>query len=223
MWSGFYNIMGRQDIHMDAALGEVSLVGNLAGKSIYPFEIVSEDDTYCYGEIIVTDNFKQDIAHCYIPYTAKYKALKVRFKYELLGGTTEFVINQTNNKEWFEIFKESKHNIYLSEYRMLNENYLFVLVFDDDGYITVYSGDDTDMEIKPALMQNETFLLKALAGNVYQYPTVGVGLIKFLHGNFKDTGLAAKLKKEFESDGMIINDAYMDSTTGELLLDVIEK
>lgn len=208
---------------MNAALGEVSLSGSLAGKNIYPFDIVSENDTYCYGEIIVNDSFKQDIAYCYIPYLAKYKVLKVRFKYELLGGTTEFVVNPSNGKEWFEIFKEVKQAIYISEYRILNENNFFVLVFNNNEYVTIYSGGDTDMEIKPALIQNETFLLKAFASNIYQYPTVGVGLINFLHGNFENTGLAEKLKKEFESDDMIINNAYMDSETGELLLDAIEK
>ncbi len=76
---------------------------------------------------------------------------------------------------------------------------------------------------QPALRQNEVFLLKASAGNIYQHPTTGVGLIDFLHGNFENTGLAAKLQSEFENDKMIINNAYMDSATGEMLLDVIEK
>ena len=50
-----------------------------------------------------------------------------------------------------------------------------------------------------------------------------MGLIDFLHGNFETTGLAARLQREFENDRMIINNAYMDSETGELLLDVTEK
>lgn len=183
---------------------------------------ISEDDIYCYGEITVPESTKRDITHCYIPYIAKYKILKVRFKYELLGGMTEFVINPANNQVWFEIFKEEKQPIHLSEYRTLNENHFFVLVWGD-GYVTIYSGEDTDMGFKPSLSQNETFLLKAHTGNIYQYPTTGVGLITFLHGNFENTGLAAKLKKEFESDDMIINNAYMDSATGELVLEVVEK
>lgn len=214
--------MARQDIHMDAALGEVSLRGNLAGKSVYPFELVSEDELYCYGEVTVGEGFKSDMAHCYISYTAKYKTLKVRFKYELLGGMVEFVKNPTTNQVWFEVFREPKQPIRISEYRTLNEDHFFALVFSE-SYITIYSGDDTDMEIKPSLSQNETFLLKALASNIYQHPTTGVGLITFLHGNFENTGLAAKLKKEFESDSMVINNAYMDSATGELLLEVTEK
>ena len=76
--------------------------------------------------------------------------------------------------------------------------------------------------MRPALRQNEMFLLKAASGNLYQYPTTGVGLIDFLHGNFENSGLAAKLQSEFENDRMTINEAYMNSQTGELLLDVTE-
>jgi hypothetical protein len=91
------------------------------------------------------------------------------------------------------------------------------------GYLALYSGEETDFVFRPALRQNEVFLLKASAGNLYQHPTTGVGLIDFLHGNFENTGLAAKLQSEFAGDKMIINNAYMDSATGEILLDVTEK
>ena len=50
-----------------------------------------------------------------------------------------------------------------------------------------------------------------------------MGLVDFLHGNFENTGLAARLQSEFENDRMTINDAFMNSETGELLLDVTEK
>ena len=39
----------------------------------------------------------------------------------------------------------------------------------------------------------------------------------------KNNGLAAKLQSEFQNDRMIIRNAYMDSATGELLLETEEK
>ena len=63
------------------------------------------------------------------------------------------------------------------------------------------------------------FLLKAFPGNLYQHPTTGVGLIDFLHGNFENNNLAARLQAEFKGDNMVIINAYMDSATGELLLE----
>lgn len=112
--------------------------------------------------------------------------------------------------------------IRLSEYAEVNADSLFRLV-RRGGTLELYSGTDTDVRIGAALRQNEVFLLKASPGSLYQHPTTGVGLIDFLHGNFETTGLAARLQREFENDRMIINNAYMDSETGELLLDVTEK
>ena len=66
-------------------------------------------------------------------------------------------------------------------------------------------------------------MLKAAAGNLYQHPNTGVGLIDFLHSNLENNGLAAKLQSEFQNDRMIIRNAYMDSATGELLLETEEK
>ena len=56
-------------------------------------------------------------------------------------------------------------------------------------------------------MQNGTFLLKAVAGNLYQHPTTGVGLIDFLHSNMENNGLAAKLQAEFGADKVVIKNA----------------
>ena len=87
----------------------------------------------------------------------------------------------------------------------------------------MYSGSETDFEIGAAKAQNETFLLKASAGNLYQHPTTGVGLVDYLHSSLENNGLAAKLQSEFLSDKVIIKNAYMDSVTGELLLETEEK
>ncbi|MFR2062735.1 MAG: hypothetical protein ACLS37_13150 [Alistipes sp.] len=53
---------------------------------------------------------------------------------------------------------------------------------------------------------------ESLPGNLYQHPTTGVGLIDFLHGNFENNNLAARLQSEF-GDNMVIINAYMDSVT----------
>jgi len=109
----------------------------------------------------------------------------------------------------------------VSEFHRINENGNFRFRIED--YLLVYSGDDTDFLVKHSQGQNEIFLLKAFAGNLYQYPTTGVGLVEYLHGNFENSGLAAKLQSEFENDKMVVKNAYMDSDTGELYLDVEEK
>ena len=149
----------------------------------------------------------------------------IRFKLENGNGVDEFMINRTDNKIWFPVYilhEDEEVPIKLSEFRKYNENDYYNLLMKN-GKLELYSADETDFQIKASLQQNEIFLLKAMAGNIYQYPKTGVGLIEFLHGNFENSGLAQKLQSEFEADNMIINNAFMDSATGELLLDVTEK
>ncbi len=228
--------MARQDIDIDAVFGEVNTTDGLTNKVIYDFALLeyvegADNEQYAYGEITVPQGFESrytDSAgiHIVIPYTPSYKQLRVRFRVDNPGGDTEYLVNSTDNRTWFPVYCENDgggvFQIRLAEFAELNGNGNFNL-FLRRGYLALYSGEDTDFVFQPALRQNEVFLLKASAGNLYQHPTTGVGLIDFLHGNFENTGLAAKLQSEFENDKMIINNAYMDSETGELLLDVTEK
>lgn len=224
--------MARQDIQIDTAYGELETTDNIVGKALYDFVLPDEmegldNDTYCYGEVIlprgsekrVRDGFQ---AHVYVPYRAVYKLLMIRFR---VGGDEdppEYVVNPTTNRHWYEVVLPDGGEIRLAEFRRLNSGNYYNLVLSG-GVLRLYSGHETDLLIKASLAQNETFLLKASAGNLYQHPLTGVGLIDYLHGNFENTGLAAKLQSEFEADNMVIVNAYMDSSTGELLLEVKEK
>lgn len=224
--------MARQDISMNANYGEVNLTGNLTSKVFYPFVYLGEmagmdNEHYCYGEIIIPLNFERHYRageglRVSIPYTPEYKQLAVRFIFDTGDGSRQYMVNRTNNGHWFTIVQESGI-IYLPEFPLFNEDEIFHLVFHDTGTLRLYSGNESDFIIKPSLKQNEVFMLKSLTGNLYQYPTTGVGLVNYLHGNFETSGLPAKLLQEFSDDGMIVNNAYMDSSTGELVLDVTEK
>jgi hypothetical protein len=228
--------MPRQDIEIDAEYGEVNTTDNLTNKVIYGFALLSrvegaDNDSIAYGEITVPPGFESRYSdsagiHVVIPYTPSYKQLYVRFRVEHPGGGTEYLVNPADNRVWWMVCRENGEgeisNVRLAELPALNGNGNFNLLMRR-GYLTVYSGEETDFVFRPALRQNEVFLLKAFAGNLYQHPTTGVGLVDYLHGNFENTGLAAKLQSEFTNDKMTINNAYMDSTTGELLLDVTEK
>lgn len=228
--------MARQDISVDATYGEVETTDNLTSKAIYDLTLFgriegADNDHYIYGEITVPSGFEsrysdQSGIHVCIPYTPSYKQLVIRLRIDHPGGATEYFVNPVDNRTWFTVFQEDAEGepsqIRAAEFIGLNENENYNLLLRR-GYLVIYSGDDTDFLFQPALKQNEIFLLKAFASNLYQHPTTGVGLIDFLHANFENSGLAEKLQSEFEADHMIINEAYMDSTTGELLLDVTEK
>ncbi|MEG0455122.1 MAG: hypothetical protein RR559_07250 [Bacteroides sp.] len=222
--------MARQDIQIDTVYGELETTDIIVGKNSYDFMLLeslpgSDNDNFRYGEITIPKGHEKKVvngfqAHISIPYTPYYKELKVRFRVASESDTPEYMINKTDNGIWFRACLPEGRQIRMSELRKLNErNYNLILM---DGVLWIYSGKQTDLLIKASLGQNQTFLLKASAGNLYQHPLTGVGLIDYLHGNFENTGLAAKLQSEFEADKMVINNAYMDSATGELLLDVEE-
>lgn len=213
---------------MDASCGEVNLADNLTDKRIYPFEYLGMDtDRYAYGEIRVPGNFEsryndKDGIRVYIPYIPQYKELKIRFSLEKGDGNESYLRNRNDNSIWFTVLSPDLGTVYLSAFRTVNETNHFNLILHE-GKLLLYSANETDFIIKPSLEQTKVFLLKAAAGNLYQHPTTGVGLIRYLHGNFENSNLPGKLQQEFEADGMIIKNAYMDSETGELLLDVDDR
>lgn len=224
--------MARQDISMDANYGEVNFTDNLTNKIFYPFKYFGEmpgmdNVNYCYGEIIVPQDFEKHYLtsnglRVVIPYIPEYKQLSTRFRFDTENDEIRYMINRSNNGHWFTLANENGP-VYLSEFPLLNEEGIFQLVFHETGILTPYCGTESDFIIKASLKQNEVFILKSLTGNLYQFPTTGVGLINYLHANFETSGLSAKLIQEFSDDGMIIHNAYMDSATGELILDVTEK
>lgn len=235
-WGFSFNnqiIMARQDINVNAVHGELNTTDNLTSKVIYEFNMLEsqkgmDNDQFCYAEILVPPNFEgsykdENGIHVNIPYITEFKELKICFRIDNKIEQEEFVLNKTNNQIWFPVYAENKRTIKISEYRQINENCNFNLLMNEEGYLTLFSGHETDLLIKASLAQNEAFLLKAFAGGLYQYPTTGVGLIDYLHGNFENAGLAQKLQSEFISDKMIIEDASMDSYTGNLYLNVKEK
>lgn len=221
---------------MDARYGEVKVADNLTGKAVCPFTLLDgsgmpDPDGCCYGEVTVPSGFErlyrdETGLHVYIPYEPVYKKLVVRLRKD--GGTEnpEYVLNPSDNRNWFPVYVEKAEGGYtavrLSELPEYNAEGYFNLLLRD-GYLALYSGAETDFQIRASKVQNEMFLLKAAAGNLYQYPSTGVGLIDYLHSSLENNGLAAKLQSEFTDDKMIIKNAYMDSATGELLLEVEEK
>lgn len=219
---------------MDAALGEVNTTDNLAGKYFCPFVLLGalpaeDNDRWLFAEVRLSLSLASRCRdgvqiHVRIPYVADSRKLRVRLRTDEGDGQPDYRPNPENNRLWYTVVWDEAGEhvpVRMSEIRRCNAEGDFTLVLQG-GALVLYSASETDMMMRPALRQNEMFLLKAAAGNLYQYPTTGVGLIDFLHGNFENSGLAARLQSEFENDRMIINEAYMNSETGELLLDVTE-
>lgn len=228
----FFNVMLRQDIQIDTDYGELETADNIIGKMNYGFRLLGhideqDNDNYCYGEVLIPRGFEKRIREGFkiyirLPYRSLYKELKVRLRVDSQNGMSEYVLNRNTNNQWYCVVMPDGDKIRISEFRTLGSEEIYNLVLSNGAFL-IYSGHETDLLIKPSLPQNQNFLLKASAGTLYQHPLTGVGLIDFLHGNFENSGLATKLQNEFKADNMIVVNAYMNSETGELLLEVKEK
>lgn len=224
--------MARQDIQIDTDFGELETTDNIVGRTNYDFVLLGrvegqDNDNYCYGEMLIPREFEKRVkegfqAHIRLPYKPLNKELQVRLRVDIENSQPEYILNQTTNGQWYGVVLPDGNKIRISEYRTLGSDNIYCLRLTS-GVFHIYSGHQTDLLIKASLPQNQNFLLKATAGTLYQHPLTGVGLIDFLHGNFENSGLAAKLQREFEADNMIVVNAYMNSETGELLLEVKEK
>lgn len=221
---------------MDASRGEVVTTDNIVSKTFCPFTLLEaqpemDNDRCLFAEIdlppVLASRCKVGMEiHVRIPYISDTRWVYVRLRIDGGNGMPEYWLNPTDNTMWFSVLSQNDMwglmPAQMADFRRINSAGVFKLVIEN-GILMLYSGEETDLMIRPALGQNEMFLLKAYAGNLYQFPTTGVGLVEYLHGNFKNSGLAAKLQSEFTQDSMIIHNAYMDSATGELYLDVTEK
>lgn len=217
--------MARQDIEIDTEYGELETTDNIVGKEMFEFTMLSRDENFCYGEFLIPLAQRSKVksgfeVHSLLPYQPIDKALRVRFKVD--AEIEEYILNPTNNSEWYDVVLPNSEMVSYAEFRTINEQNYFNLLLDVDR-LYLYSGTETDLMITPSLSQNQSALLKTSAGGNYQHPLTGVGLIDYLHGNFENTGLAQKLQKEFEADNMVVVNAYMDSESGELLLEVKER
>ena len=219
---------------MDASRGEVETTDNIVNKTICLFTLLGpqegqDNDDWLFAEVELSPALAsrtKDAAqiHVRIPYMADTRMLKIRLRTGGGNGMPEYRPNPGDNRPWYPVQWGDCDTgpVRMAEIWRVNSAGVFNLVLQG-GVLMLYSGEETDLMIRPAMGQNEVFLLKAFAGNLYQFPTTGVGLVEFLHGNFENTGLAAKLQSEFTADGMIIHNAYMDSASGELMLEVTEK
>lgn len=228
----YYTTMARQDIQIDTDYGELKTTDNIAGKNFYDFVLSGnvdgeDNDNYCYGEVLIPRGYEQRIkdgfqAYIRLSYKPINKELQIRLRVDSNNEDTEYIFNRATNRLWYRVVLPDGNKIRVSEYRTLGSEEVYSLILKE-GMFQIYSGHETDLQIQASLPQNQNFLLKASAGTLYQHPLTGVGLIDFLHGNFENSGLASKLQKEFEADNMIVVNAYMNSETGELLLEVKEK
>lgn len=219
----------RKDIEIHINTGDITLSPR-NDSDLYPFAWVSNPDglsRYMYGEITIPANIseariKSKGVHVNIPYTPVFKEFCIRIKREYGDGSYAYVYNPVDGSEWY-VVQSAKYgsemaNVYASELITIS-NQLYYIRFNS-GKVELYAYSESDVRIIKANRQNANMLLKCLPTNCYRYPLIGVGLIRWTQGNANNTSLADVLQREFEADGVRVNNAVYDFETNDLYLDL---
>lgn len=80
----------------------------------------------------------------------------------------------------------------------------------------VYSAKSTDIEIDFSDNQASQLLSVCMPGKSYRYPTLGVGIIRYLNCVVEHSDLQARLQEQFDNDNKSIIAAEFDNSTGKL-------
>lgn len=219
----------RKDIEIHINTGDITLSPRNE-FDLHPFTWVdnlSGLSRYLYGEITIPATIseariKANGIYINIPYTPIYKEFCIRIKRQRSEEIYTYMRNPANGTEWF-VVKAAKHgkqfeNIYASELMTISETSFYIRLNKDVAEL--YADSESDMKIITANRQNANLLLKCVPTNCYRYPLTGIGLIMWSKGNINQSELADILQREFEGDGVRVNNASFDFETNDLYLDL---
>lgn len=219
----------RKDIQININTGDI-VIESQNSVTIRSFNWVDNPSgfsRYIYGEITVPwhipeSQIKSNGLYIVIPYTSIYKEFYIRVKRLYADQSYSFIVNPVDGTEWFLVraglYGREMTNVYASQLLSISEDRFYVKL--NEGFIDLYSGDESDVNIVSANRQNANLLLKCLPTNNYRYPLTGVGLIRWTNSNINHTQLSATLQKEFEADGVYVKNASYDMESKDLHLDL---
>lgn len=210
----------RTDIAINYDTGDLILKKNIPQFTAdFTWLDEKEDDYYVYGECTfrygMTEEHLVNGVGIYIPQNNKFKKIKLSFKVIDNSNNTYYLLNSSNKKDMFEALDRDDKPIYASYLPLISEGFSYRATMKDN---TIYISDmySYDLSITESMEQNKMFLLKCNTANLYSFPTTGVGLINYMNGNISSSDLGEKIKEEYNRDGMYVENASINSETGEV-------
>jgi len=86
-----------------------------------------------------------------------------------------------------------------------------------DSDIAIVNGD---LKLINSDQQHIEHILRAKPGHFYQFPTIGVGVIDFQHGNTNKAEIRRLIKQNLEADGYRVNKIEIEGGVDELLTSI---
>ena len=73
--------------------------------------------------------------------------------------------------------------------------------------------ENGDFKLAISEQQETDLILRVSAGNVFQYPTCGVGITSMLHGDMSAIVLEGIIKAQMVQDGFVVNSINVNGST----------
>lgn len=171
-----------------------------------------EDDYALYGSVRLPEtNGLRSLENgigVRIPFRSSTKKVNVSFIVSDSEGGSSLINNRTNNPIFglLDVSGDQVQASYLPVYSMDGE--YRITMKNGDIYLSDY--EERDLAMIESMEQNKRFLLECTPGNLYQYPTTGVGIFRYLNSNLRSSGLAERIKQQFNADKMIVQEAVIN-------------
>lgn len=187
-------------------------------------EWVKEDDYNIYGTCVINNLLSINIntgIGVNIPFLSVKKKVFISFLIEDGYGNTGYMLNRKNNQEYFPLLNLQGEQIYSTYFPILSVSGQYrIIINNNNAYICDYR--ELDLSVIESLEQNKMFLLQCTPGNLYQFPTTGVSIFKYLNSNLSTSGLGEKIKEQFNLDNMYVEKAIIDQETGNIQINAKE-
>lgn len=154
-----------------------------------------------------TDISKDEISFN-LPYSPVDKPFTVTIR---CGATTAF---ESSNRTRCPLFGYRDIEIHLCQLPVVASSRYRVAIRNGTPYIC--SGEEFELTHHTVSQQNTECLLKCCPGNYLRYPTVGVGLVRWINGGKAIDDLAGILKEQLGNDGVSVQSATYDFDTQTL-------
>ena len=91
-----------------------------------------------------------------------------------------------------------------------------------NGNVYLSDYEELDLAVVESMEQNKRCLLECVPGNLYQHPTTGVGIFRYLNSNMERSGLGERIKSQFNMDGMRVESATIDQENNTIKIEAAE-
>lgn len=215
----------RTDIQFDYTSAEITLKRSIPQFTVI-FEWEREDDYVAYGVCKINKDININLLKrglgISVPFMSSNKRIMLSFRIVDNSGNESVIYNKRKGGEYYDLMSIRGEELMTTDLPVLSIDGIYRVVLDDDvAYLCDFN--EYDFTLCESLEQNKVFLLMCNPGNLYQYPTTGVGILKYLNSNVGSSGLGNKIKEQFNMDDMYVEKANIDQEKGIITIDAREE